>query len=187
MKIEKTNPENLFVIQPRVFEDHRGYFFESYNEQKFLEHDLSYHFVQDNESLSSYGIIRGLHYQLEPRAQAKLVRVIYGKIFDVAVDLREYSETFGQWHGTELSGENKKQMLIPKGFAHGFSVLSDSAIVFYKCDNFYAPDYERGIHFQDPQINIDWKINPNQAIVSDKDQALPNFDNADKNFQFHEV
>ena len=181
MKIEKTKLENLFIIHPRIFEDHRGYFFESYNQQRFREQHLTCQFVQDNESLSSYGTIRGLHYQLEPRAQAKLVRVICGKIFDVAVDLREGSETFGQWHGTELSDHNKKQMLIPKGFAHGFSVLSDSAIVFYKCDEFYAPDYERGIHFKDPKINIDWKVRLNQAIVSDKDQALPHLHTADKN------
>ncbi|MGM0532273.1 MAG: dTDP-4-dehydrorhamnose 3,5-epimerase [Bacteroidota bacterium] len=182
MQIEKTNIPDLLVIKPRIFEDNRGYFFESYNERKFIDHDLKYTFVQDNESLSSYGIIRGLHYQLAPHAQAKLVRVITGRIFDVAVDIRKNSPTFGQWHGTELSEENKMQMLIPKGFAHGFSVLSDTAIVFYKCDDFYHPETERGIYYKDESLNIDWKIDPKKAIISDKDKKLPNLANADMNF-----
>ena len=182
MKIEKTNIPDLLVIKPKVFEDNRGYFFESYNEKKFFEQDLTYAFVQDNESLSSYGIIRGLHYQLAPHAQAKLVRVIRGRIFDVAVDIRKNSPTYGEWHGTELSEENKKQMLIPKGFAHGFSVLSESAIVFYKCDDFYHPESERGIHYQDESLHIDWKIDPEKAIISDKDKKLPNLADADMNF-----
>ena len=182
MQIEKTNIPDLLVIHPRVFEDKRGYFFESYNERKFLEHDLEYPFVQDNESLSTYGIIRGLHYQLAPHAQAKLVRVITGKIFDVAVDIREGSPTYGQWHGTELSEDNKKQLLIPKGFAHGFSVLTETAIVFYKCDDFYNPDSERGIHYKDDTLNIDWRIDPHNTIVSEKDQRLPNLADAEMNF-----
>ncbi|MBS3770221.1 MAG: dTDP-4-dehydrorhamnose 3,5-epimerase [Bacteroidales bacterium] len=184
MQIEKTNIPHLLVINPRVFEDNRGYFFESYNERKFLEHDLKYPFVQDNESLSTYGTIRGLHYQLAPHAQAKLVRVITGKIFDVAVDIREGSPTFGQWHGIELSEENKKQMLIPKGFAHGFSVLSDSAIVFYKCDDFYHPESERGIFYHDESLKIDWRIDPEKTVVSEKDQNLPELKHADMNFSF---
>ncbi|MCF8336004.1 MAG: dTDP-4-dehydrorhamnose 3,5-epimerase [Bacteroidales bacterium] len=182
MEIEKTNLPGLLVIKPRVFEDSRGYFFESYNEKKYLEHGLEYTFVQDNESLSAYGSIRGLHYQLEPHAQTKLVRVITGKIFDVAADIRKNSPTFGQWHGTELSEKNKKQMLIPRGFAHGFSVLSESTIVFYKCDDFYHPESERGIHYQDESLNIDWKIDPKKAIISEKDKKLPDLANADMNF-----
>lgn len=184
MQIEKTNIPGLTLINPRVFEDNRGYFFESYNERKFLEHDLKYPFVQDNESLSTYGTIRGLHYQLAPHAQAKLVRVITGRIFDVAVDIREGSPTFGQWHGAELSEDNKKQLLIPRGFAHGFSVLSETAIVFYKCDDFYNPDSERGIYYRDESLNIDWKIEPENAIVSEKDQKLPNLADAEMNFSF---
>lgn len=170
------------IIKPKVFEDNRGYFFESYNRNKFLDHGLEYRFVQDNESLSTYGIIRGLHYQLAPYAQAKLIRVIYGKVYDVAVDLRENSPSYGQWYGSELSGENKKQMLVPRGFAHGFSVLSDKAIVFYKCDNFYHPDSERGINYKDPDLNIDWQVNPENAVVSTKDKVLPDFAHADMNF-----
>jgi dTDP-4-dehydrorhamnose 3,5-epimerase len=182
MEIEGTNLKDLLIIKPRVFEDNRGYFFESYNEQKFLEHGLNYNFVQDNESLSKYGSIRGLHYQLAPYAQAKLVRVVMGKIFDVAVDLRENSPTFGQWHGTELSGENKKQMLIPRGFAHGFSVMSETAIFQYKCDNFYHPESERGINYKDESLSIDWKINLKDAVVSAKDKILPDLKHADMNF-----
>ena len=184
MQIEKTNIPGLTLINPRVFEDNREYFFESYNERKLLEQDLKYPFVQDNESLSTYGTIRGLHYQLAPHAQAKLVRVITGRIFDVAVDIREGSPTFGQWHGAELSENNKKQLLIPRGFAHGFSVLSETAIVFYKCDDFYNPDSERGIYYRDESLNIDWKIEPENAIVSEKDQKLPNLADAEMNFSF---
>jgi dTDP-4-dehydrorhamnose 3,5-epimerase len=182
MEIIATGLSDLLIIKPKVFEDNRGYFFESYNRNKFLDHGLEYHFVQDNESLSTYGIIRGLHYQLAPYAQAKLIRVIYGKVYDVAVDLRENSPSYGQWYGSELSGENKKQMLVPRGFAHGFSVLSDKAIVFYKCDNFYHPDSERGINYKDPDLNIDWQVNPENAVVSAKDKVLPDFAHADMNF-----
>lgn len=182
MEIEKTNLQDLLVIKPKVFQDNRGYFFESYNQRKFLDQGLHYSFVQDNESLSDYGTIRGLHYQLAPFAQAKLVRVIMGRIFDVAVDLRKNSPTFGQWHGTELSAENKSQMLVPKGFAHGFSVLSEKAIVFYKCDSFYHPESERGISYRDPSLSIDWKIDVNQAIVSAKDKVLPDLKDAEMNF-----
>lgn len=182
MEIIKTKIPDLIKIQPKVFEDSRGYFFESYNQKKFKGNHLNYSFVQDNESLSSYGTIRGLHYQLAPHAQAKLVRVISGKILDVAVDIRENSPTFGQWESTILSETNKTQLLIPKGFAHGFSVLSKTAIVFYKCDDFYQPDYERGINFRDKKLNIDWQINPETAIVSPKDKVLPDFKDAELNF-----
>ncbi|MFP4018215.1 MAG: dTDP-4-dehydrorhamnose 3,5-epimerase [Bacteroidales bacterium] len=182
MEIIETKIPDLIKIQPKIFEDNRGYFFESYNQKKFEGNHLKYVFVQDNESLSSYGTIRGLHYQIAPHAQAKLVRVISGKILDVAVDIRQNSPTFGQWESTILSEENKTQLLIPKGFAHGFSVLSDTAIVFYKCDDFYQPDYERGINFRDEKLNIDWQINPDTAIVSPKDKVLPDFKDAEMNF-----
>jgi dTDP-4-dehydrorhamnose 3,5-epimerase len=182
MQIIQTGLPDLLIIKPKIFEDNRGYFFESYNQSKFRDNGLHYTFVQDNESLSTRGIIRGLHYQLAPYAQAKLIRVIYGKIFDVAVDLRENSSTYGQWYGCELSAENKEQLLVPRGFAHGFSVLSDQAIVFYKCDNFYHPESERGINYRDPSLNIDWKTEPDKAIVSAKDKVLPDFQDADMNF-----
>ena len=182
MQIIQTGLPDLLIIKPKIFEDNRGYFFEGYNQNKFRDNGLHYTFVQDNESLSTRGIIRGLHYQLAPYAQAKLIRVIYGKVFDVAVDLRENSSTYGQWYGCELSAENKEQLLVPRGFAHGFSVLSDQAIVFYKCDNFYHPESERGINYRDPSLNIDWKIEPEKAIVSAKDKVLPDFKDADMNF-----
>jgi len=182
MDVVKTDIPDLLIINPKVFGDSRGYFFESYNEQKFIEKGINYQFVQDNESLSSYGTIRGLHYQLAPFAQTKLVRVITGRIYDVAVDIRENSPTFGKWMGVELSEDNKKQLLVPKGFAHGFSVLSEKATVFYKCDNFYNPDSERGIYYNDPKLNIDWKIESTQAIISAKDKMNPEFDQAEMNF-----
>lgn len=182
MKIHETKIPGLLVIEPKVFEDNRGYFFESFNQKRFQEQNLNYTFVQDNESLSSYGTIRGLHYQLAPYAQAKLVRVISGKVFDVAVDIRKNSPTFGEWQGIELSAENKNQLLIPKGFAHGFSVLSDKAIVMYKCDSFYAPESERGINFKDRELNIDWKIPEDKAIISAKDRVLPDLKDAEMNF-----
>ena len=182
MQIIQTGLPDLHIIKPRVFEDNRGYFFESYNQNKFLEKGLKYNFVQDNESLSTYGIIRGLHYQLAPYAQTKLIRVIHGRVYDVAVDLRENSPTFGQWYGCELSAENKEQLLVPRGFAHGFSVLSEQAIVFYKCDNFYHPDSERGINYKDPELHINWQIEPEKAVVSAKDKVLPDMKDADMNF-----
>ena len=182
MEVIKTKIADLFIIKPKVFEDSRGYFFESYNQNKFQEHGLEYTFVQDNESFSSYGTIRGLHYQLAPHAQSKLIRVISGKILDVAVDIRKDSPTYGEWEATELSEDNKLQLLVPKGFAHGFSVLSEKAVVFYKCDSFYHPESERGINFRDPSLNIDWKIHPEDAIISPKDKILPEFDEAEMNF-----
>ncbi|WP_421920072.1 dTDP-4-dehydrorhamnose 3,5-epimerase [Marinifilum sp.] len=184
MEIIKTEIPDLLIIQPKVFEDERGYFFESYNKKEFLKHDLDLHFIQDNESKSGYGVIRGLHYQLAPYSQTKLVRVIEGKVFDVAVDLREGSPTFGKWRGIELSAENKIQFLIPRGFAHGFSVLSKTATFVYKCDNFYNPEAERGLNYNDPYLNIDWRIEPDKAIISPKDKVMPNFTEAEKNFKF---
>ncbi len=182
MEIIKTEIPDLLIIQPKVFEDQRGYFFESYNINTFKQHHLNYQFLQDNESKSSYGVIRGLHYQLAPYSQAKLMRVIEGKVFDVAVDLRKNSPTFGQWQGVELSAENKVQFLIPQGFAHGFSVLSETATIIYKCDNIYNPKAERGINYNDSFLNIDWHIDTANAIVSEKDQIAPSFDMAEMNF-----
>jgi len=178
MKLIETPIKDLLIIEPDIFNDHRGYFIESYSEKKFNELGICNHFVQDNESQSFYGVVRGLHYQIEPYAQAKLVRVIKGKVYDIAVDLRKNSPTFGQWFGIELDEETKKMFYIPKGFAHGFSVLSDIAIFSYKCDNFYNKEAERGIIFSDPQLNIDWKIKNHKIIVSEKDKMLPLFSNA---------
>ena len=184
MKLSETPLQGLLIIEPRVFEDARGYFFESYNQSKFLDAGLGCKFVQDNQSRSNYGVIRGLHYQLEPKAQTKLVRVLEGSVYDVAVDVRKGSPTYGQWFGLELSAENRKQLFIPKGFAHGFSVLSKTATVFYKCDEFYAPEYDAGIINNDPELNIDWKIPSEKAIISEKDSKLPLFRDAKNNFGF---
>jgi len=187
MKKIPTPLNDLYIIEPIIFRDDRGYFSEQYNEQKFSELGFHFHFVQDNQSKSSYGVIRGLHYQLFPYAQTKLVRVLKGSIFDVAVDIRKGSPTFGKWYGIELSEDNMLQLLVPRGFAHGFSVLSDTAIVFYKCDNLYNPQSERGINFADPELNIDWKIDINKAVVSAKDKVLPNLKNADFNFKYGNI
>ena len=169
MNVIKTKIEDLVIIEPKIFKDERGYFFESYNKNKFKNIELNYNFVQDNQSSSEYGVIRGLHYQTEPYAQTKLIRVIEGKILDVAVDLRKDSKTYGKYVSVILSEENKKQFLIPKGFAHGFSVLSKTAVIIYKCDNFYNKESERGIKFDDKSLNIDWMI-PGEVIVSEKDK-----------------
>lgn len=183
MEITTTDFPGLFIIQPKIFEDTRGYFFESYNKSKLG--DLSIiNFVQDNQAKSKYGTIRGLHYQLEPYAQSKLIRVIEGKILDVAVDIREKSPTFGKHFSIELSDENKRQFFIPKGFAHGYSVLSSNAIVLYKTDQYYNPESERGINYNDPLLKIDWKITPKDAIVSSKDKVLPSLQESEKNFKF---
>lgn len=182
MKISETGFAGLFLIQPNVFSDLRGYFFESYKLETFLNAGIAFNPVQDNESKSMKGVIRGLHYQLEPFAQAKLIRVVIGKIFDVAVDLRKNSKTYGRWYGLELDSENKTQFLIPKGFAHGFSVLSDTAIIQYKCDNIYNPGFERGISLNDPELGIDWKIGELMPVISEKDMNHPNFREAENNF-----
>lgn len=184
LNITPTDIPGLLIIKPRLFTDHRGHFFESYNEHQFREHNLNFRFVQDNESRSEKNVIRGLHYQLEPYAQTKLLRVTEGAIFDVAVDMRKNSPSYGMWRGLEISAENKLQLLIPKGCAHGFRVISDSAIVFYKCDQFYHQDYERAVLFSDKTIGIEWGIDPGQAIVSPKDKDAPLFANADNNFNF---
>ncbi|HCY41399.1 MAG TPA: dTDP-4-dehydrorhamnose 3,5-epimerase [Prolixibacteraceae bacterium] len=184
MKIIETSIPGLLILEPRVFADTRGYFLESYNQQKLSEAGISTVFVQDNESKSGRGVIRGLHYQLEPYAQSKLVRVIQGSVYDVAVDCRKGSPTFGQSFGLELSEENKLQFFIPKGFAHGFSVLSETAVFSYKCDAFYNPAAERGILYNDPALQINWRIDVSEAIVSGKDMILPLFADAEMNFEF---
>jgi dTDP-4-dehydrorhamnose 3,5-epimerase len=184
MNVISTPIPDLFVVEPRIFIDERGHFFEHYNEEKFKLHGLDYKFVQDNQSKSSYGVIRGLHYQLAPFAQTKLLRVIAGKIFDVAVDIRHNSPTYGHWYGLELSDDNFLQLLIPKGFAHGFAVLSETAIVHYKCDNIYNPSAEKGISYCDKSLGIDWHITEKDAIVSPKDKVWPDFDHAEMNFSY---
>lgn len=182
MKIIETGFEGLYIIQPKVFSDSRGYFFESFKLETFLMAGIPFNPVQDNESRSVYGVIRGLHYQLNPFAQAKLIRVVVGKIYDVAVDLRKNSLTFGKWYGVELDSENKTQFFIPKGFAHGFSVLSDIAVIQYKCDNLYQPQYEKGISVKDPDLAIDWLIENIEPVISNKDQNQPRFRDAEINF-----
>jgi dTDP-4-dehydrorhamnose 3,5-epimerase len=182
MPFYKTEFPDLVTFEPKVLEDSRGYFFESYNEKQFNDAGIGNRFVQDNQSKSSYGVIRGLHYQLHPFAQAKLIRVVYGIILDVVVDLRNGSPTFGKSYSVELSDDNKKQLFIPAGFAHGFSVLSETAIISYKCDHFYNKEAEAGIRYNDPQLKIDWKIPPGKEIVSEKDLQLPDFENCRNNF-----
>jgi dTDP-4-dehydrorhamnose 3,5-epimerase len=184
MKIIRTSIPDLLVIEPIVYKDQRGYFYEVYNEARFFEQGIKAKFIQDNESKSNKGTIRGLHYQLDPYAQTKLVRVIEGIVYDVAVDLRAGSPTFGQWHGEILTADNKKQFYIPRGFAHGFSVLSESAVFAYKCDNLYNKEAERGICFNDETLNIDWKIAHDLALVSEKDLQQPAFSDAEYNFVF---
>ena len=163
----------VMLIEPAVFGDSRGYFLESYNKADLAEIGIVNEFIQDNESFSSYGVVRGLHYQALPYTQAKLVRVISGKVLDIAVDIRKDSPDFGKVFTAELSGENHRQFYIPRGFAHGFAVLSVSAILVYKCDNIYMPGHERGIAFNDPELNIDWRINPADRILSYKDLQNP--------------
>ncbi len=176
MNVITTELEGLMIIEPRVFEDQRGYFMESFLDYKFRDMVSDTLFVQDNESKSDYGVIRGLHFQMSPFAQAKLVRVVSGKVWDVAVDIRRGSPTYGQHVGVELSSENKRQVFIPKGFAHGFSVLSDSAILQYKCDNYYKPESEKAIAWDDPVLNINWRIPAENIILSEKDKRNPSFE-----------
>lgn len=184
MPFTETGFKGLQVFEPRVFGDSRGYFFEAYNEAVFHEAGVMYRFVQDNQSFSNYGVIRGLHYQLSPHAQCKLVRVLEGRILDVAVDIRQGSPTYGKHFSIELSAENKKQLLIPHGFAHGFSVLSQTATVLYKCDALYNKESEGGIIFNDPDLAIDWQLPAADAIVSEKDVVLPLFKNCKNNFEY---
>jgi len=184
MPFHPTDFPGLLVFEPKVFEDSRGYFFESYNENIFREAGVNIKWVQDNQSSSTYGVIRGLHYQLPPFAQSKLVRVLRGKILDVVVDIRKGSSTYGKSFSIVLSARNKKQLLIPKGFAHGFSVLSKKAEVMYKCDGFYNKESEGGIIYNDPALNIDWRIPTAEAIVSEKDIALPLLADCNNHFVF---
>ena len=182
MKIEKTFINDLIIIEPSIIGDERGFFFEAYNKIKFANLGINIEFVQDNQSYSKKGTLRGLHYQNPPFAQTKLIRVIEGEIIDVAVDLRRESSTYGKTFSILLSAENKKQLLVPQGFAHGFSVLSETASVIYKCDEFYNKDAEGGIRYDDPSLNIDWGINLEEAIVSEKDQVLPFIENCNSLF-----
>ncbi len=169
MNFIKTEIDGVVIVEPRVFSDERGYFFESYNKDEFIRNGITAEFVQDNQSKSSYGVVRGLHCQLGEHAQAKLVRVLSGRVLDVAVDIRKGSPTFGKYVAVELSDENKRQLFIPRGFLHGFSVLSDEAVFAYKCDNLYAPQSEFGIRFDDSDIGIDWKVPRDKIITSAKD------------------
>ena len=175
MDFFKPTIEGLVVLTPKVFTDNRGYFYESYNKNTWADLGIKTDFVQDNESFSSQHTLRGLHFQKPPFAQAKLVRVLEGTVWDVAVDLRKKSPTFGQWFGVELSGENKKQFFIPRGFAHGFSVLTPTATFAYKCDNFYNKPSEGAVLFNDPDLHIDWKMDLSKAILSEKDLKNPSF------------
>jgi len=179
MQFIKTAIPEVVIIEPELFGDKRGYFMVSYTQKEFEENILKTQFIQDNESMSAYGVLRGLHYQLAPYAQAKLVRVVSGKVLDVAVDIRKSSPTFGQHVAVELSEENKRQLFIPRGFAHGFVVLSKKAIFQYKIDNIYVPKYERGISFDDKILGIDWKINQEDIILSEKDKKNPLLKNAE--------
>jgi len=187
MPFIETGIPGLKVFEPRVFGDSRGYFFESFNKQTFAEAGIHVEFVQDNESMSNRGVVRGLHYQHQPDAQSKLVRVITGEVLDVVVDIRKGSPTFGKVYSVVLSAENKKQLFIPRGFAHGFSVLKDNTIFSYKCDNFYKPQNEGGIYFRDPALAIDWQIGEGEEIVSDKDKNLPVFAQCTNGFEYREA
>lgn len=181
-----TDIDGPVIFEPKVFEDSRGYFFEAYNEKLFHEGGVTMKFVQDNQSRSSYGVIRGLHYQLNPNAQTKLVRVLEGRILDVAVDIRKGSPTFGKHVAVELSADNRRQLLVPAGFAHGFSVLSETAIVLYKCDGLYSKESEGGIRYNDPALAIDWMVPADKALVSDKDAQLPLFADCSNNFEYRQ-
>jgi dTDP-4-dehydrorhamnose 3,5-epimerase len=181
MNFKETKLKGCFIIEPKVIHDERGYFMESFNHNTFQNGvGQKVNFVQDNQSFSSKGVLRGLHYQTEQHAQAKLVSVLQGEVLDIAVDIRPESKTFGQYEAILLSGENQKQFFIPRGFAHGFLVLSDTATFFYKCDNFYNKESEGGIIYNDKTINIDWDFPIQELMVSDKDKVLPNLQNAKK-------
>ena len=174
MKTQTTEIEGIVIVEPQVFGDSRGYFMETYQKEKYVAAGIDVTFMQDNESMSRYGVVRGLHYQAEPYAQAKLIRVVAGRVLDVAVDIRKDSPTYGKVFTLELSSENKLQLFLPHGIAHGFAVLSETAVFTYKCDNFYAPQYEHTIRYDDPVLNIDWRIPVDQRIISEKDKkGLP--------------
>jgi len=179
MKIYKSPLPDVYIIEPKIFHDERGYFFESYNAHDFESTLSKIEFVQDNEACSQYGVLRGLHYQIEPFAQSRLVRVVQGCVLDVAVDIRVNSPNFKRYHAIELSVENKKQLFIPKGFAHGYVVLSESAVLLYKVDHYYSRDHERGIRYDDLDLHIDWKIESKAVKLSEKDAGLPDLKNAE--------
>jgi dTDP-4-dehydrorhamnose 3,5-epimerase len=184
MPVIKTDFPDLFIIEPVVFGDDRGYFFEAYNAKTLLQENIDIQFIQDNQAKSVYGVVRGLHFQDNPYAQTKLVRVLEGAIYDVVVDLRKNSPTFGKVFSIELTAQNKKQLLVPKGFAHGYSVLSDTAEVFYKCDEFYHKECEGAVAYDDPFLNIDWKVPKEKMILSAKDLLNPLFENSVNKFIF---
>ncbi len=184
MKVIETDLEGVVILEPQVFGDRRGYFLESYSRRKFDEAVRPIRFVQDNESKSSYGVLRGLHFQMPPHAQSKLVRVISGTVLDVAVDIRRGSPTFGRHVAVELSGENHRQLFIPRGFAHGFAVLSEEALFQYKCDNYYAPQSEGAVAWNDPRLGIDWRLDPANVILSEKDSRHPRLDEAPELFDY---
>ncbi len=184
MQVIKTPLPGLVVIEPRLFVDERGYFFESFSEKKFREEVADVRFVQDNESHSSYGVVRGLHFQAPPYAQSKLVRVIVGAVLDVAVDIRKGSPTYGQHFSVELTAENHRQLFLPRGFAHGFSVLSEEVVFQYKCDNFYAPEAEGAVAWNDPDLGIDWRIPDSEVILSAKDAKHPRLTDLASPFEF---
>lgn len=186
MEVIKTDIEGVVIIEPRIFRDDRGYFFESFSQREFQEKVCNTVFVQDNESKSSYGVLRGLHFQKPPYAQSKLVRVIKGAVLDVAVDIRKGSPTFGQHVAVELTEDNHRQFFIPRGFAHGFSVLTDEVIFQYKCDNFYAPQSEGALAWDDPDLGIDWRLPAEKIILSEKDRHHSRLKDADWLFDFNE-
>ena len=186
MNVLKTELEGVVIIEPRVYADSRGYFFESFSQKEFEEKVCNTTFVQDNESKSSYGVLRGLHFQKMPYTQSKLVRVVKGKVLDIAVDIRKGSPTFGKSVAAELSEENKLQFFVPRGFAHGFIVLSEEAIFQYKCDNYYAPQSEGGILWNDPSLNIDWVVNEKNILLSEKDKTNPLLKDSNYLFDFTE-
>lgn len=185
MEVIKTNIEGVVIIKPRIFKDSRGYFFESYSKKEFDEKVCPIEFVQDNESCSTYGVMRGLHFQHPPFAQSKLVRCVKGRVLDVAVDIRKGSPTYGQHVTVELTEDNHRQFFIPRGFAHGFAVLSNTAVFQYKCDNYYHPEADGGISIQDPSLGIDWQIEPSQAILSERDTKHPLLQKFDSPFDFN--
>lgn len=186
MKVIQTAIPGVVIIEPRIFNDERGYFFESFSQRDFNQEVREIHFVQDNESKSSYGVLRGLHFQKTPYAQSKLVRVIKGSVLDVAVDIRKGSSTFGQHVAVELTGDNHRQFFIPRGFAHGFSVLTDEVVFQYKCDNFYAPQAEGALAWNDPDLHIDWRLPEADVILSEKDCHHPRLKDADWLFDYRE-
>lgn len=184
MKLYRTELEGVCLLHPDVFRDERGVFLETYNRQRHLQNGLEYEWVQDNLSSSRHGVVRGLHYQLAPHAQSKIVQAVWGRILDVVVDIRKGSPTFGRHVAVELDSEERMQILIPKGFAHGFSVLSESAVVMYKTDDYYHKASESGIRYNDPELGIDWRIPADRVLVSPKDMELPHFSQLNTNFEY---